>query len=91
MRRNDPRDAFILIIALIGLITVTSLILQMDFSGSPDSINKNTKITAKAIESQAIPTPISWMATATEKIQNPLILLLVIVGIMWLFKMKPRT
>ena len=81
MGLEDIRKTFVLIL---GLMTIAGLFMVITTTNWSD-----TKESTKSLEgavTKIVPTDISWISIAADKLKNhPLILTVVIFGIIWLF------
>lgn len=81
---TDIPKIFLMILALIGAISAMIFFYSIDY-GNPDEFDENIEKTTDLIVDHAVPTEINWISWVVDKVSNPWILLISILGILWLF------
>lgn len=81
---EDIPTAFTAILAVIAAIGAIFFIATLDFSSSANP-DENLEKTTGYLTNNIVPTEVSWLDKAANSISNPFALLIVILGIMWLF------
>ena len=80
---TDIPKIFLAISLLIGGIIAIIFINSIDY-GNPDKLDDLEKTTDFVIDN-AVPTEINWISWVVDKVSNPWIRLVLILGILWLF------
>jgi hypothetical protein len=52
---------------------------------NPDKLDENLEKTTDFVVDNVVPTEINWISWIVDKVSNPWILLVLILGILWLF------
>jgi hypothetical protein len=81
---TDIPKIFLAILVVIGGIIAIIFINSIDY-GNPDKLDENLEKTTDFVIDNAVPTEINWISGVVDKVSNPWILLVLILGILWLF------
>lgn len=81
---TDIPKIFLAILAGIGIISAIIYINSIDYE-NPDKFNENLEKTTDFVVDGAVPTEINWISWVVDKVSNRWILLVLILGLLWLF------
>ena len=81
---ENTRSLLLGILVFVGFIGFAIPFIEMDFS-NPDKADENMEIIVEKTPDAIIPTEITWIKNVSNKVDNPYVLLILIVGIFWFF------
>ena len=81
---TDIPRIFLAILLVIGGTIAIIFFYSIDYA-NPDKFDENLEKTTGFFIDNAVPTEINWISWVVDKVSNPWILLVSILGILWLF------
>ncbi|TQD28448.1 hypothetical protein [Methanolobus vulcani] len=81
---ENTRSLLLGILVLVGFVSFAIPFIGMDIS-NPDKTDENMEIIVEKTPDAIIPTEITWIQNVSNKVDNPYVLLILIIGIFWFF------